>query len=79
MQARTGPVAAVPAGSELHPLVAGLGCANYDSHLQSGKVLKIMKQLGIDVSPPDFVWNPYLTLTNVTFDLDDLDLEPCHL
>ena len=29
-----------------------------------------MKQLDVDVSPPALVWNPYLTFTNVTFDLD---------
>ncbi len=29
-----------------------------------------MKQLDVVVSPPAFVWNPYLTLTHVTFDLD---------
>ncbi len=41
-----------------------------------------MKQLDVDVSPPAFVWNPYLTLTLVTFDLDpcDLDLQvPCQI
>ena len=34
-----------------------------------------MKQLDVDVSPPGFVWNPYLTLANVTFDLDPFDLD----
>ncbi len=29
-----------------------------------------MKQLDVDVSPPAFLWNPHLTLANVTFDLD---------
>ncbi len=29
-----------------------------------------MKQLDVDVSPPAFLWDPYLTLANVTFDLD---------
>ena len=33
-----------------------------------------MKQLDVDVSPPAFVWNPYLTFTNVTFDLDPREL-----
>ena len=33
-----------------------------------------MKQLDIDVSPPAFLWDPYLALTNVTFDLDPCDL-----
>ncbi len=32
-----------------------------------------MKQLDVVVSPPAFVWNPYLTLTHVTFDLDPCD------
>ena len=27
-----------------------------------------MKQLDVVVSPPAFIWNPYLTLTHVTFD-----------
>ena len=27
-----------------------------------------MKQLDVDVSPPAFVWNLYLTLTNVTIE-----------
>ncbi len=31
-----------------------------------------MKQLDVDVSPPAFVWTPYLTLTLVTFDLDPM-------
>ncbi len=35
---------------------------------------KKMKQLGIDVSPSPFVWNPYLTLANVTSDHDPCDL-----
>ena len=35
-----------------------------------------MKQLDVDVSPPAFVWTPYLTLTLVTFDLDPCDLLP---
>ncbi len=51
-----------------------------------------MKQLDVDGSPPAFVWNPYLTMTLVTFDLDpvtfillvnvstsDPDLNPCEL
>ncbi len=29
-----------------------------------------MKQLDVVVSPPAFLWDPYLTLTNVIFDLD---------
>ena len=29
-----------------------------------------MKQLDVDVSPPTFVWNHYLPMTLVTFDLD---------
>ncbi len=33
-----------------------------------------MKQLDVDVSPPAFVWNPYLTLTQMTFDLGPRDL-----
>ncbi len=39
-----------------------------------------MKQLDVDVSPPAFVWKPYLTLLS-TFDLDPVtfDLEPCDL
>ncbi len=31
---------------------------------------KAMKQLDVVVSPPAFLWDPYLTLTNVIFDLD---------
>ncbi len=33
-----------------------------------------MKQLDVVVSLAAFVWNPYLTLTRVTFDLDPCDL-----
>ncbi len=29
-----------------------------------------MKQLDVVVSPPAFLWDPYLTLTNVIFHLD---------
>ena len=29
-----------------------------------------MKQLDVVVSPPAVVWDPYMTLTHVTFDLD---------
>ncbi len=36
----------------------------------------LMKQLDIVVSPPAFVWDPYMTLTHVTLDLDICDLEP---
>ncbi len=36
--------------------------------LEVGK--KIMMQLEVFVSPPAFLWDPYLTLTNVIFDLD---------
>ncbi len=32
-----------------------------------------MKQLDVVVNPPAFVWDPSLTLTNVTFDPDVLD------
>ena len=35
-----------------------------------------MKQLEVVVSPPAFVWDPYLTLTHVTFDLDICELWP---
>ncbi len=35
-----------------------------------------MKQLDVVVSPPAFVWDPNLTLTHVTFDLDPPDLLP---
>ena len=28
-----------------------------------------IKQLDVDVSPPAFLWNPYLSMANVTFDL----------
>ncbi len=31
---------------------------------------RLMKQLHVDVSPPAFLWEPYLTLAKVTFDLD---------
>ncbi len=34
-----------------------------------------MKQLDV-VSPPAFLWDPYLTLTNVIFDLENCGLEP---
>ena len=30
----------------------------------------LMQQLDVDVSPPAFIWNPHLTMTLVTFDLD---------
>ncbi len=30
----------------------------------------LMKQLDVDVSPPAFLWNPYLSLVNVTFDIN---------
>ncbi len=36
--------------------------------------IKVMKQLDVVVSPPAFVWDPNLTLTHVTFNLD-----PCSL
>ncbi len=36
----------------------------------------IMKQLDVDVSPPAFLWDPYLNLANVTFDLHPCDLWP---
>ncbi len=36
----------------------------------------IMKQLDVVVSPPAFVWDPNLTLTHVTFDLDSCDIWP---
>ncbi len=32
------------------------------------------KQLDVDVSPPVFVWNPYLILTLVIVNLDPCDL-----
>ncbi len=37
-----------------------------------------MQQITINVvvSPPAFVWDPNLTLTHVTFDLDPCDLWP---
>ena len=45
--------------------------------------MKIMKQLDVVVSPPAFVWNPYLNstnatfyLTHVTFDLDICGIQP---
>ncbi len=34
----------------------------------------LMKQLDVVVSPPAFLWDPYLTLTNVIFDLDNCGL-----
>ena len=40
----------------------------------AGPWVQRMKQLDVDVSSPVFVWNPYLTLANVTFDLDPCDL-----
>ncbi len=33
-----------------------------------------MKQLDVVVSPPAFLWDPYLTLTYEIFDLDHVDL-----
>ncbi len=33
-----------------------------------------MKQLDVVVSPPAYVWNPYLTFIHATFDLDPCDL-----
>ncbi len=40
-----------------------------------------MKQLDVVVSPPAFVWFPYMTLTNVTFDLTHVtfDIDICDL
>ncbi len=35
---------------------------------------KKMKQLDVVVIPSAFVWDPYMTLTNVTFDPDPCDL-----
>ena len=32
--------------------------------------MEIMKQLDVVVSPPAFLWNAYLTLTCLTFDLE---------
>ncbi len=34
----------------------------------------LMKQLDIVLSPSVFVWNPFLTLAKMTFDLDQCDL-----
>ena len=42
--------------------------------IEGGKSIINMKQLDIYVSPPAFVWNPYMTLPNVTFNLDPCDL-----
>ncbi len=43
----------------------------YNQHaLQRGWVKIVMKQLDVVVSPPAFLWDPYLTLTHVIFDLD---------
>ena len=41
---------------------------------QKCDVVQKMKQLDVVMSPPDFVWGPYMTLAHVTF-----DLEPCNL
>ncbi len=38
------------------------------------QLLYLMKQLNVVVSPPAFLWDPYLTLTHVIFDLDIRDL-----
>ncbi len=35
-----------------------------------------MKQLDVVVNPPAFLWDPYLTLTHVIFDLDICNLWP---
>ena len=35
-----------------------------------------MKQLDIVLIPPAFVWDSYLTSTNVTFDFDICDVNP---
>ncbi len=35
-------------------------------------ICNTMKQLDVDVSPPAFLWDPHLNLTNVTFDLLDI-------
>ena len=48
----------------------------YTTYLVYHKTMRIMKQLDVVVSPPAFVWNSYLTLTHVTFDLDPCDLWP---
>ena len=44
--------------------------------LASGESSFEMKQLDVVVSPPACVWNPYLMLTHVTFDLEPCDLWP---
>ena len=36
---------------------------------------KKMRQLDVDVSPPAFLWDLYLTLANVTFDLNPCDFD----
>ncbi len=38
-----------------------------------------MMQLDLVVIPPAFLWNPYLILTKLTFDLDTYDLWPWHI
>ncbi len=73
-----------PPGSGSHHWFEGCGYNPQTAH-ESGchggnlefflRVVKIhrnleMKQLDVVVSPPAFLWDPYLTLTSVTFDLD---------
>ncbi len=43
--------------------------------------MSLIKQRYVDVSPPAFVWKPYLTLNPKTFDLDPVtpDLDSCDL
>ncbi len=44
----------------------------YEADISTAKIY--IKQLTSVVSPPAFIWIPYMTLANVTFDLDPRDL-----
>ncbi len=48
--------------------------ATFGSFNWNIKTMKKIRQLDVVVSPPAFLWDPNLTLTHVTFDLDPSDL-----
>ena len=47
---------------------------NPTKNLFAQRFIHEMKQLDIVVNPPAFLWDPYLTLPHVIFDLDICDL-----
>ncbi len=65
--------------SSLHlPVELHLACLPCDTVSTDGwsSESEKMKQLDVVVSPPAFLWDPFLTLTHMTFDLDICDLWP---